>query len=211
MPPIAESRALEKIALSSALFLGGVVVLAAAFLVPPSMNHPVTPAMLAKASEATGRRVPAGRVQGTGGFSDSLASLAGRRPLVLIFIQDGCPCSEAAEPYFHRLHAAYGDRVTILGVVDGDRSVADDWSKRRRAPYPILADPDHLIIDACGAERSANVALVTRAGTIETLWPGYSADMLTDLGRRLARLTGVDPIPFDTTDAPIKLAAGCRF
>ncbi|MHC5543574.1 peroxiredoxin family protein, partial [Singulisphaera rosea] len=59
--------------------------------------------------------------------------------------------------------------------------------------------------------RSASVALVSRAGTIETLWPGYSADMLNDLGRRLARLTGVEPKPLDTRDAPIKLAAGCRF
>ena len=70
---------------------------------------------------------------------------------MLAFIKDGCPCSEAAEPYFHQLHAAYGSRAGFLGVIDGDVAAARDWSVRHATPYPVLADPNRRHRDGlCG-------------------------------------------------------------
>jgi hypothetical protein len=130
---------------------------------------------------------------------------------VLLFIQDGCPCSEAAERHFRRVHAAYGGWVSFLGVIDGDAATARGWSGRHGTPYPILADPDRRLIAACRADRSAYVMLVAPGGSVEALWPGYSAGMLADLGRRLARLTGRAEVPLDTRGAPDRMVSGCSF
>jgi peroxiredoxin len=196
---------------SAGLLIAGVLALVGAFLLPSTRLHPVTPAMLAAAEERAGRRVVATSTEGSGGRMNSPAAVAADRPTVLVFLKDGCPCSEAAEPFFHRLHAAYGTRVAFLGVIDGDRSDARGWADRHRTPYPVLADPDRRIIRACGAERSAYVALVAQGGTIERLWPGFSRGMLAELGIRLARISGLPEFPDEFSGAPEELASGCLF
>jgi peroxiredoxin len=196
---------------SAALLLAGAIAFSAALLVRPSGYHPVTPAMLTTAGRVSGRQVTALVAEGADGLAYSPAAEARRRPLVLVFIKDGCPCSEAAEPFFQHLHDAYGGRAAFLGVIDGDRELAKAWAHRQRVPYPVLSDPDHRIIDACGVERSASVALVARGGTIETLWPGYSAGMLADLGARLSRHTGLVEITIDAEGAPAEMTSGCSF
>ena len=196
---------------SAGLLLAAVLALMAARLLPPSRNHPVTPAMLASAGEMAGLRVIGAELEASDGRLISPAAVAADRPTVLVFIQAGCPCSEAAEPFFRPLHEAYGARVAFLGVMGGDRSEAREWADRHRSPYPVLADPDLRVIRACGVERSAYVALVARGGAIERLWPGYSAGMLAELGRRLSRMADLPKTPTDTTGAPAVLASGCSF
>lgn len=197
--------------LTAALMVAGAGVLAFAALKPPAISHPVTESMTAAAGEMAGRKVAPLQADGSDGRPHSPAAEASDRPAVLIFIQDSCPCSEAAEPYFHRLHAAYSDRAAFLGIVDADLETARNWSARHRTPYPVLADPDRRIIAACEAERSAYVMLVAPGGTIESLWPGYSAGMLQELGSRLARLAGTREVPIDAQGAPAEMASGCSF
>jgi len=132
-------------------------------------------------------------------------------PLVLFFIQEGCPCSELADPYFRGLHAAYGERVAFLGVIDGDLATAKDWSSRHHSPYTIVADPDQKLIEACGAERSAYVMLIAPGGKIEALWPGYSSAMLEELSVWLAAIIGQPRATLDTQGAPTAMASGCAF
>jgi peroxiredoxin len=196
---------------SAGLLIAGVLALAGAFFLPSTRFHPVTPAMLAAADERAGRRVDSTATEGTDGRRTSPAAVAADRPTVLVFLKDGCPCSEAAEPFFHRLHAAYGTRVAFLGVIDGDRSDARGWADRHRTPYPVLADPDRRFIRACGAERSAYVALVAQGGSIERLWPGFSRGMLAELGRRLACISGVPESSGVSSGAPDELSSGCLF
>jgi hypothetical protein len=61
------------------------------------------------------------------------------------------------------------------------------------------------------AESSAYVALVSKEGAIEKLWPGYSAEMLKDASERLARLSGIEVRAIDPTDAPTEMTTGCPF
>jgi peroxiredoxin len=197
--------------LSAGLVLAGILALAAAVFVPASTSHPVTPGMLSSAREKSGSRLPDVAAEGSDGRTTSLAEVAMDRPAVLFFIKAGCPCSEAAEPFFHRLHAAYGARVAFLGVIGGDRAAAQEWADRHRSPYPVLADPDLRIIGTCGVERSAYVAVIVRGGAIDRLWPGYSQRMLAELDVRLAHLTRVTRPPIDATGAPLDLATGCSF
>jgi hypothetical protein len=196
---------------SAGLLIAGGLALAGAFFLPSTRFHPVTPAMLAAAGEWAGRRIDSTSTEGSGVRMASPAVLASDRPTVLVFLKDGCPCSEAAEPFFHRLHAVYGTRVAFLGVIDGDRSDARGWADRHWTPYPVLADPDRRIIRACGAERSAYVALVARGGSIERLWPGFSREMLAELGKRLALMSGLPESSDESSGAPEQLASGCLF
>jgi hypothetical protein len=196
---------------SALLILAGLGALGFAALKGPASYHPVTPSMKDAAAAASGRRVTSLEAIGSDGQAHSPASESAARPLVLVFIQDGCPCSEAAEPCFRKLHDAYGARAAFLGVVDGDVGVARDWSARHGSPYAILADPDRRIIAACGAERSAYVMLVAPGGSVDALWPGYSASALREIGARIARLAGVEPVPIATEGAPGAMVSGCPF
>ncbi len=172
------------------LFAAGLAALGFAALKPRSDYHPVTRSMTLAAETMSGQRASTLEAEGTDGRTHSPAAEARDRPLVLIFIQDGCPCSEAADPYFRRLHAAYGREASFLGVIDGEIGTVRAWAGRHATPFPILADPDRRLIAACGAERSAYSMVVAPGGRIEALWPGYSSAMLDELGSLLAGSPG---------------------
>lgn len=174
-------------------------------------KHRVTPAMLAATDAMTARTVPPLTARGTDGESYDLAEIAGRGPLVLVFIKDGCPCSVDAQPFFDRLHAAYGREARFLGVIDIDADGARAWGQRNRTTFPLLIDADLAIARAFRAESSAYMAVVARGGAIDHLYPGYSESMLAEAGARIARLAGVEARPIDAAGAPEELSTGCPF
>jgi len=193
------------------LLVASAVALSAAIATRGRIGHPVTPRMQTEAKAVAGRATASLLAQGSNGRTYALGKSDRGRPRVLIFIKSDCPCSEAAEPCFARLHAAYRDRADLLGIIAGDLPVAKDWVSRHQTPYPVLADPDLKAIQALGAERSAYTALVNPDGTIEHLWPGYSAGMLKDLAQRLADLTKTAVASLDVGEAPQELTSGCPF
>ncbi len=193
------------------LLVASAVALSAAIATRWRVGHPVTSRMQAEAQAVAGRTTTPLVLQGSDGQSRSLGRSTQARPCVVIFIKSDCPCSEAAEPCFARLHAAYHDRADILGILGGDLTEAKEWVARHQTPYPVLADPDLKVIQALGAERSAYTALVDQSGSVETLWPGYSAAMLKELSQRLAALTHTTMTSFDVGDAPQELTSGCSF
>jgi peroxiredoxin len=196
---------------SGLLIVAAIAVLAVAAWIPPAAVHPVTPSMTDNARAMAGRRVTTREAIGTDGRTHAPAEEAMDGPLVLVFIRDGCPCSESAEPYFQELQAAYGARATFLGVIDGDLATARDWAARHGTRFPILADREWEIIGDCGAKRSAYVMLVAPGGAIEAFWPGYSSRMLAELGARLARLTGQAEVALNVGGAPAEMVSGCPF
>ena len=111
--------------ITATLLAAGVAALAFAALKPPANNHPVTATMSAAAGTMAGQRATSLRSVGTDGRPHSPASDSEHRPLVLYFIQDGCPCSEAAEPYFRRLFDAHAGRVDFVGVIDSGPDEAE--------------------------------------------------------------------------------------
>ncbi len=141
----------------------------------------------------------------------SLADLTADGPSVIIFIKDGCPCSTSAEPYFQSVHDVYGERARFVGVIDGDVDIAQRWVDEHETPFPVLTDPDLEIIQAFEATNSAYVAVIDRDGQIVKIFPGYSAEMLVELGMRLAELTGLDEEVLDVRDAPLTYYSGCPF
>ena len=174
-------------------------------------EHRVTEAMAAASIAMSDRPAPPFRAVDHEGRAVDSAALVGDRPVVLVFIQDGCPCSASAEPFYADLHAAYGDGATFLGVIDGPPEVAARWVSEHGTPYPVLADPSLAITRDYGATNSAYVALIDRGGRIATLWPGYSVDILREISGRLAEQTGRAPAAIDAGAAPVLPYSGCPF
>lgn len=177
---------------------------------PERVIHYVTPAQLAAAGSTS---QPVNAVTGTdhAGRAFAWPDPAGDRPLALVFLKAGCPCSDEFEPFFHRLHAAYGEAVRFAGVIDADVSAARKFAEANRTPYPILADPSCELVRRFRAENGGYLALIAPSGTIDLLSPGCSADLFRALGRRLAILGGTAEQPLDLAGLPDAPVTGCPF
>src|SRR5262245_16625730 len=74
------------------------------------------------------------------------------RPVVLVFLKDGCPCNVEFEPFFQRVERLYRAEARFLGVIDTPAEVGERYATKQRVPYPVLADPQRRIIRRVGAE-----------------------------------------------------------
>ncbi len=174
-------------------------------------RHEATPDMIRQAGERSDRPAPPfSGIDGQGGRHDS-QTLFGRRPVVLVFIKNGCPCSVSAQPFFDKIAKAFGTDADFLGVIDGTSETAKAWREKYRVGIPILADPGFRIISDYGAESSVYVVLVGKDGKMARVWPGHSREMLRELVRLLESGTGRKVGEIDFDDAPRDLMAGCPF
>ena len=177
----------------------------------PVSQHKVTTGMIERAGTMDQQAAPAFHAEATDWANYSLDKIARDGPMLLVFIKEFCPCSEAAQPFYNRLHDAYGASVRFFGVFDGTRERARNWANRHRPHFPLLADPDREIIHAYRAENSAYLVIVAPGGKIEKYWPGYSSGMLKETGERLARLSARPAAALDFSEAPDELYTGCPF
>lgn len=147
---------------------------------------------------------------GTDGVTHELDEMLRQGPVLLTFIKQGCPCSEAAQTYFNQIHEAY-PRVSMLGVINVEIESAKRWAARFHANYPLLLDPAEELVRGYEVENSAYAVLIDRDGRIVKYWPGYSESMLNQLGSSLARMTGSTERKLDFRDAPTELYTGCPY
>lgn len=178
---------------------------------PPIANHYVSPARLLASGAITDRAVEPFSATANDGTRFRWPSVKPGRPLLLIFIRKNCPCSAQFEPFFHRLAAQYHDAAQFAGVIDAGVDLAQTYATNNKSPYPILADPDRAIIDRLEAKNGGYVALLRPEGVIDALWPGYSAEMMRELGSRIAALGGVSERSIDVVGMPGALTTGCPF
>src|SRR5437868_15353144 len=79
---------------------------------PPSQErHYVTPRQLTATGVLAGMPVALGTATDHLGKTVLWSDLTADRPLVVVFIKDGCPCNVEFEPFFHRLIAIYDGLV----------------------------------------------------------------------------------------------------
>jgi hypothetical protein len=115
------------------------------------------------------------------------------------------------QPFFRRLADRYRDVAEFAGVIDASAEAALAYAAANKTPYQILADPDRAIIDQFEAKNGGYVALLRPGGTIDTLWPGCSAEMMLELGRRIAEFGAVTERSIDVAGMPGALTTGCPF
>ena len=179
--------------------------------VPATQKHYVTPAQLAASGTLADRKVRSFSAVAPDGTVFTWSGMSGARPLVLVFIRRDCPCNVEFEPFFHRLAGQYRDVVEFAGVIDAGADAAFAYAIANKTPYRVLADPDRAIIDQFEAKNGAYVALLRPEGAIDAVWPGCSAEMMRELGRRLAKLGAVTERSIDVAGMPGALTTGCPF
>lgn len=172
-------------------------------------KHPVTDAMWASAKALTDVSAPI--ISLPDGRTGKLVSLPSPKPSVIYFIKDGCPCSVDFEPLIQKLAKRWGEKVSVIGVLNGDKKLYENWMKVGRSPHPVLLDPGLKAIKAFRAERSVYTALLTADGTVVKLWPGYSKAMLTELNAEVEKVANLPNVAFDGSYAPTEMTSGCSF
>jgi peroxiredoxin len=180
-------------------------------VVDTEKKHLVTPEMRLATEKAAHTTAPAFRAEATDGKTYDLAEMVGEGPVALVFIKEGCPCSVESQPFFNRLHEAYGAAVPFFGVIDAPVGRAGKWAEVNHAAFPLLSDVELKIVHDYKAESSAYLAVVSKGGAIEKLWPGYSAAMIREASACLAKLAEIEPKPIDATGAPEEMLTGCPF
>ncbi|WP_406698320.1 redoxin domain-containing protein [Singulisphaera sp. Ch08] len=173
--------------------------------------HYVTPRQLIASNAMLDRKLLGLTAMGDDGKWRDWSELSAGQPVVFVFAKEGCPCNADFEPFFHRVERLYHGAVRFAVVIDGDVAAARAYAAEFKVPYPVLADPEHTLIQRFGAEQGGYVALLAGDGTIEGFWPGCSADGLRDLGRRIARLAEVEERPLDVSGMSRPLITGCPF
>lgn len=184
----------QRIVTSLLVFAAGAALIMACVL-PPRIGHPVTPLMQSAAESTAGKLVTT-----LGVDSD--------RPTVVVFVLPDCPCSIDYEPLVHHIYRAYGERAAFIEVVAGNDAAAEQWKQRQQTPFAVIGDQGGKVAHEFAALRSAYTALVLN-GRITKLWPGYSAEMLRELGGLIATETNTAAVSLDVDEAPKHLTSGC--
>lgn len=174
-------------------------------------NHYVTPRQLIASGETARQDVAHLALVTQDDRHLEWTELSAGRPVVVVFVKQGCPCSRKFEPHFHSLAAAYGPAVQFIDVIDGSVATAQSYSTANAVSYPVIADESGAIIRRFEAQGGAYVALVDREGVVEMLSPGCSVEMMQDLSRRIATMTEQDLAICDFEGLPGGLTAGCPF
>jgi len=89
-----------------------------------------------------------------------------------------CPICQAMAAQVNELHellraSAKADSMPLVGVgADNSLYEVDFFRKKYAIPFPLLADPDRVFYDACGADGTPYFLLLRKAkdGSIETLY-----------------------------------------
>lgn len=99
-----------------------------------------------------GKKAPAFSLKDQAGQAHALADYAGRPVVLYFYPKDDTPgCTKEACAFEAQLPAFRKGKAVVLGV-----SVLDEKSKAKFAAkhgltFPLLADPDHVVIDKYGA------------------------------------------------------------
>jgi peroxiredoxin len=174
-------------------------------------KHYVNPRQLADANEMVQREVGYLSATAQNGRLVTWDELSSGRPVVLIFIKQGCPCSAEVEPFFQRVERLYANEARFAGLIDAGTKGAAHYATENAVRHPVLADPEKRLIRQFRVKNGCYVVLLTPGGVIDGCWPGCSADTMRQLGRRIACLAGVAERPLDVSGMPASLTSGCPF
>jgi peroxiredoxin len=166
---------------------------------------------MAESGALADRKVQPFSAEARDGALFTSSGMSPSRPVVLFFIRQDCPCSAEFQPFFDRLAARYHDVAEFAGVIDAGAEAALAYATRSKTSFRVLADPDRAIISRFEARNGGYVALVRPEGSIDTVWPGCSAEMMLELGRRIANLGGIAERSIDVAGMPGALTTGCPF
>jgi thiol-disulfide isomerase/thioredoxin len=108
------------------------------------------------------------------------------RLVVLIFLRQDCPITNATLPALETLHRELGAKgVTIIGVhcdEELDAAAARTHAKEYGMTFPVLLDPRHELAKATGATITPEAAVLDPRGRVPYL--GRINNLFSALGKR---------------------------
>ena len=174
-------------------------------------RHPVTPEMTKATDSKALKLAPGFNTKDVIGKEVVLAPPVADRPQFVYFVLDGCPCSFEGEPLYHDLSERFRGQVDFISVTNAPMEKAKRWCAQMAVPHPVISDPHLEIIKAYQAKNSLYSALINKEGKIVKMWPGYSAGILLEMNKLMAKEAGVKEKSFDTKYAPKEQSSGCTF
>lgn len=176
----------------------------------PSPTHAVTSKMAQASQGMINHEAADFSCEATDGKTYSLKDLCRNGPVLLTFTKVGCPCSEAAQPFFNQLASAF-PRVAVLGVVNAEHGPASLWLSKIKPTYPHLLDPELSLVRGNRVMNSVYVVLIDTQGRVQEHWPGISQAMLEELAAKLGDSTSAACANLDFRLAPVEMYSGCPY
>lgn len=175
-------------------------------------NHPVTDQMWKDAKSLDAVNAPEFELKDTDGNTVSVKSLtAGNKPLLIFFIERQCPCCLGAKYFVDKFVDLYGDKISVIGVVNANHEQALLWKKGTKPRFRIVEDPYQKAIQQYKAERGVYTALIKPDGTIYKAYPGCDIKMLQEISGKLAEFAGIPAKEYISPAAPKETTSGCTF
>jgi peroxiredoxin len=138
------------------------------------------------------------QLRDTQGAVHTQAEFAGHKAVVLFFTTTDCPIANSYVPEMNRIHDAYAARGVLFYAVQTDLTIpAADVVKYAgdfHYAYPLLLDPNQLLVRFAGASITPQVAILAPEGKV--LYLGRVDDRVADFGKQ--RLT---PMVVDLRDS----------
>jgi peroxiredoxin Q/BCP len=99
-----------------------------------------------------GDTAPAWTAQDQDGKSHASAEYAGKWLLLYFYPKDDTPGCTAEACGFRDQYDKLKNRITVVGISSDSTDSHNEFAKKYSLPFTLLADPDHVIIKAFGAD-----------------------------------------------------------
>ena len=174
-------------------------------------RHPVTPQMEQDADARAGMESKDFTLTTDEGASVALSSFWKEKPVVLVMMKDGCPCTMEAQPHFNDLASQFGKDINFVGVIDADKETASKFRADFSCPFPVLSSPNTDFFKLWRSKQSVYTFVIGVGGKVEMVWPGYNKKMLASLNHMLSELSKKPEAKLDMDMVPEKMTSGCYF
>jgi len=92
------------------------------------------------------------------------------KPVVLVFVSNGCPWSRGADPVLSEIDKEYRDKGVVFLGIDPDANNTPeqikDYAQKNKVTYTILKDERNRYADALGAQQTPEVYIVDKNGVL---------------------------------------------
>src|SRR5215216_5336369 len=124
-----------------------------------------------------GSKAPVVTVDGTDGKPVSLDQYIGKGPVLIEFWATWCPNCKELEPKLEALRAAYGTRLTLVGVavaVQQSPQRVKLYAEKHKLPVQVFYDRTGAAADAYDVPATSYIVVLDRAGKV--VYTGLGAD-----------------------------------
>jgi peroxiredoxin len=137
---------------------------------------------------ATGKRAPDFSLRNLDGRNFSLTEALTRGPVLVAFFKVSCPTCQYALPFLERLHKAYANGVSIVGVSQNDAKETAKFVKEFGVTFSVLLDEvgKYPASNAYGLTNVPTIFWIAQDGEIEVSSVGWIKADFEQINRKLA-------------------------